>query len=112
VAIPVNPLLPGHHLPPSLVISSSSTRSFNFSFAYFLAGCEALSIKNLIETILTLLFLQVEWGIKKYKSTNDLSKKCTQKSFSQQTILPIKNLPKSPKNIVFLGKTFFGCTFY
>jgi hypothetical protein len=31
------------------------------------------------------------------------------KSFSQKTILPIENLPKK---IGFLGKNFFGCTFY
>jgi hypothetical protein len=34
-----------------------------------------------------------------------LVKSAPKKSFSQKTILPIEN-------IGFLGKTFFGCTFY
>ncbi len=41
-----------------------------------------------------------------------LVKSAPKKSFNQKTILPIENLPKSPKNIGFLGKTFLGWTFY
>jgi hypothetical protein len=37
-----------------------------------------------------------------------LVKSAPKKSFNQKTILPIENLPKSPKNIGFLGKTFLG----
>jgi hypothetical protein len=40
-----------------------------------------------------------------------LVKSAPKKSFSQKTILPIENLPKAQK-IGFLGKFFFGCTFY
>ncbi len=41
-----------------------------------------------------------------------LVKSAPKKGFSQKAILPVENLLKSPKNLVFLGKTFFWCTFY
>jgi hypothetical protein len=36
------------------------------------------------------------------------NKKCTQKSFTPETILPYKNLPKTLKNLGFSAKLFLG----